>query len=122
MAGATGPYVFDGVDAKNQLKEDQYVALRDRTTGNILIPKMWCDVSTDNDRGWFLVFTAFPRIRSPYVTTSYGNIPTTSDEDMNKLSDDNIRTALLKAEPDKLEPNGGKPQLNLVRFGGITVV
>ena len=94
MAGATGPYVFDGVDAKNQLKEDQYVALRDRTTGNILIPKMWCDVSTDNDRGWFLVFTAFPRIRSPYVTTSYGNIPTTSDTDMNKLSDDNIRTAL----------------------------
>ena len=94
MSTSGGPYVFDGVDAKDQLKEDQYVALRDRTTGKILIPKMWCDVSTDNDRGWFLVFTAFPRIRSPYVTSAYGNIPTVNDTDMNKLSDDGIRTVL----------------------------
>jgi hypothetical protein len=94
MATSGGPYVFDGVDAKEQLGESQYVSLRDKTTGKILIPRMWCDVDTDNDRGWFLVFTAFPRIRSPYVTSAYGNIPTVNDTDMNKLSDDNIRTVL----------------------------
>lgn len=94
MATSGGPYVFDGVDAKDQLGESQYVSLRNRNTGKILVSKMWCDVDTDNDRGWFLIFTAFPRIRSPYVTTAYGNTPTTSDTDMNKLSDADIRTVL----------------------------
>lgn len=94
MAAATGPYVTSGEDAKRQLAGDQYVSLRDGNTGRVLIPRVWCDVTTDADRGWFLVFTAFPRIRSPYVTSAYGNIPTVDDTDMNKLSDDDIRTVL----------------------------
>lgn len=63
---------------------------------------VYCDITTDSDIGWHLVFTAFPRDTSPYVTaasntsnrTKNGTVPLESDTAMKKISDDDIRTIL----------------------------
>jgi hypothetical protein len=64
--------------------------------------RVFCDITTDANIGWHLVFTAFPRILSPYVNTAYdtdnrtptGIVPSQSDTDMRKVSDDDIKTIL----------------------------
>lgn len=64
--------------------------------------RVFCDITTDAAQGWHLVFTAFPRIRGPYVTAAYetnnrnpaGSVPLQSDTDMKKVTDDDIRTIL----------------------------
>lgn len=64
----------------------------------------YCDITSDADIGWHLVFTAFPRIRSPYVAGTYSTsnktksyqVPTPSDTDMKKFDDADIRTFLNK--------------------------
>ena len=63
---------------------------------------VFCDVTSDTTIGWHLVFTAFPRIRSVYVDTAYdtsnktknGNVPLTTDVDMKKFSDTDIKIIL----------------------------
>lgn len=63
---------------------------------------VFCDITSDTSIGWHLVFTAFPRIRSPYVPGLYntsnrsrnGSVPLTSDTDMKKIADADIRTLL----------------------------
>lgn len=65
--------------------------------------RVFCDITTDPTVGWHLMFTAFPRIRSPYVAAAYdtanrsttGTVPLQSDTDMRKVSDDDIRTILI---------------------------
>ena len=62
----------------------------------------YCDITTDDNVGWHLVFTAFPRDTSPYnansVSTSNrekgGTVPLPTDTTMKKFSDDDIRTIL----------------------------
>jgi hypothetical protein len=64
--------------------------------------RVFCDITSDANIGWHLVFTAFPRIRSPYVDTAYdtdnqnpaGSVPATTDTDMKKITDTDIRTIL----------------------------
>lgn len=56
--------------------------------------RVWADLTTDQNYGWALVFSAFPRIRSPYVNAAYGTLPTPSDTDMNKLADTDIKRIL----------------------------
>ena len=94
MGAAGGPFITSGVEAKRQLPNSRNVVLREKDTGRPLTPPMYCDVTTDSETAWFLVFTAFPRIRSPYVAEAYGGTPTPEDTDMNKFSDDVIRTVL----------------------------
>jgi len=63
---------------------------------------VYCDITTDPDIGWHLVFNAFPRDASPYVTTAVdtsnrtpnGTVPLPSDTTQKKLSDDDIRKVL----------------------------
>lgn len=63
---------------------------------------VYCDITTDAIVGWHLVFTAFPRIRSPYNPAAYntnnrvsgGSVPLTSDTDMKKINDTDIKTLL----------------------------
>jgi hypothetical protein len=64
--------------------------------------RVYCDITSDSTYGWHLVFTAYPRIRTPYVQAAYdtnntsttGNVPTPSDTDMRKFSDDDIKVIL----------------------------
>lgn len=63
---------------------------------------VYCDITSDTSIGWHLVFTAFPRIRTPYVDAAYattnrdknGTVPLTSDADMKKLADTDIKKIL----------------------------
>ena len=63
---------------------------------------VFCDITSDASIGWHLVFTAFPRIRTPYITSAYdtsnrtpaGSVPSTSDTDMKKISDTDIISLL----------------------------
>jgi hypothetical protein len=63
---------------------------------------VYCDIQSDPNIGWHLAFTAFPRIRSPYVGGAFdtnnkiknGSIPLPTDTDMKKFSDDDIRLLL----------------------------
>jgi hypothetical protein len=62
----------------------------------------YCDITTDTDVGWHLVFTAFPRATSPYVNaavntsnrTPGGSVPLETDTSQHKFADDDIRTIL----------------------------
>jgi len=62
----------------------------------------YCDITSDAEIGWHLVFTAFPRDTSPYnqsaVNTSNrvkdGTVPEPTDTSMKKFTDDDIRTVL----------------------------
>jgi hypothetical protein len=64
--------------------------------------RVYCDITSDANYGWHLVFTAFPRIRSPYTQNAYdtnntspnGNVPTPSDTDMRKFVDTDIHVIL----------------------------
>lgn len=63
---------------------------------------VYCDVTTDPDVGWHLVFNAFPRAESPYDSNAIrtnnrsknGTVPLPTDTLQSKLSDDDIRTIL----------------------------
>lgn len=63
---------------------------------------VYCDITTDPDVGWHLVFTAFPRDSSPYVSSAVGTsnrdkdgtVPQPTDTAMKKVTDDDIRTIL----------------------------
>lgn len=63
---------------------------------------VYCDITTDSDVGWHLVFVAHPRTRSPYVAQEYDTdnrsksfkVPLATDTDMTKIHDDDIRTLL----------------------------
>jgi len=62
----------------------------------------YCDITSDADVGWHLVFTAFPRIRSPYNQAAYNtsnrsksyNVPLPTDTDMKKFVDSDIHAIL----------------------------
>jgi len=64
--------------------------------------KVYCDITTDADYGWHLVFMAFPRVTSPYVSgaantsnrTTSGAVPLPTDTSQTKVTDDDIRTIL----------------------------
>ena len=63
---------------------------------------VYCDITSDASIGWHLMFTAFPRVTSPYnndaVATSNreksGVVPLPTDTTMKKTVDDDIRTIL----------------------------
>lgn len=63
---------------------------------------VYCDITTDANIGWHLVFTAFPRAASPYnngaVGTSNrqrnGDVPLPTDTSMRKVVDTDIHTIL----------------------------
>jgi hypothetical protein len=64
--------------------------------------RLLCDVTTDPDVGWHLAMTVFPRVRTPYITSSYntdigsatGQVPDKPDTDMHKISDTDLKTIL----------------------------
>lgn len=64
--------------------------------------KVYCDITTDADYGWHLVFMSFPRSTSPYVAeavntsnrTTSGAVPLPTDTGQTKVTDDDIRTIL----------------------------
>lgn len=94
MGASGGPIVYDGASAKAQLKSDSYVAVRDGINGPVTVPSVWADVSTDANTGWFLVFVAYPRVTSPYVSSAVGEPPNTSTGSQAKLADSAIRKLL----------------------------
>jgi hypothetical protein len=61
-----------------------------------------CDITTDTEIGWHLVFNSFPRDASPYVADSIstnnrekgGEVPLPNDTTQKKFSDNDIRTIL----------------------------
>lgn len=63
---------------------------------------VYCDITTDPNVGWHLVFNAFPRAESPYNAaairtsnrTRNGTVPLPADTLQTKLTDDDIRTIL----------------------------
>ena len=64
--------------------------------------RVFCDITTDANVGWHLVFNAFPRVESPYnaaaIRTSNrdpsGAVPLSTDTLQSKITDDDIRTIL----------------------------
>jgi len=64
--------------------------------------KVYCDITTDSDVGWHLVFMAFPRATSPYVAgevntsnrTRSGAVPLPTDTSQTKVTDTDIHTIL----------------------------
>ena len=92
-----GPIVYDSESAKLNLAQNCFTIIRNKETGKPLInEKVWVDVETDPSGAWFCVFIAYPRIRSPYNADRFGTTPPHPymDTDMNKLSDNDIRTIL----------------------------
>jgi hypothetical protein len=63
---------------------------------------VYCDITTDANIGWHLVFNAFPRDESPYnasaIRTSNrqknGTVPLPEDTEQKKITDNDIRTIL----------------------------
>jgi hypothetical protein len=63
---------------------------------------VFCDIETDPEIGWHLVFNSFPRDESPYnaaaIRTSNrqknGEVPLTTDTVQKKFTDNDIRTIL----------------------------
>jgi hypothetical protein len=63
---------------------------------------VYCDITTDSDIGWHLVFNAFPRDESPYNASAVrtnnrqktGSVPLPTDTLQTKFTDDDIRTIL----------------------------
>jgi hypothetical protein len=97
MGTSYGPIVYDSITAKRNLSFNTYTIIRDKDTGQPLInEKVWVDVETDPTGAWFCVFISYPRLISPYNSSRYGNTPPhpTIDDDMNKLSDVDIRKIL----------------------------
>jgi len=100
MATHGGIFVYDYISAKQNLRQDGLVYLRDSKSSNngVLV---WADVTSDPTGAWFLVFTAFPRDTSPYVTNAVGSsLPNPNDTSMRKLSDDNIRRILNNGQKE----------------------
>jgi hypothetical protein len=65
--------------------------------------RVFCDVTSgDENLGWHLTMTVFPRIRTPYTTASYdcdpktktGRVPLTTDTDMVKFADADLKIIL----------------------------
>jgi hypothetical protein len=100
MATHGGIFVYDYISAKQNLRQNGLVYLRDSKFSNngVLV---WADVTSDPTGAWFLVFTAFPRDTSPYVTNAVGSsLPNPNDTSMRKLSDDNIRRILNNGQKE----------------------
>jgi hypothetical protein len=100
MATHGGIFVYDYISAKQNLRQDGLVYLRDSKFSNngVLV---WADVTSDPTGAWFLVFTAFPRDTSPYVAEAVGSsLPNPNDTSMRKLSDDNIRRILNNGQKE----------------------
>lgn len=63
---------------------------------------VYCDITSDPDVGWHLVFNAFPRDTSPYVAeavgtsnrTKNGTVPLPTDTAQTKVDDSDIQTIL----------------------------
>jgi hypothetical protein len=95
MSVFSGPFIYDGYDAKRRLTTNQYVAIRSKTTDEIIVPRVWADVTSDANVGWFLVFMAYPRDTSPYVATAVGSdSPNPNDTSQTKLADSAIQAIL----------------------------
>lgn len=100
MATHGGIFVYDYISAKESLRQDGLVFLRDSKDSNSGV-LVWADVTTDPSGAWFLVFTAFPRDTSPYVTSAVGSsLPNPNDTSMRKISDDNIRRILNQGQKE----------------------
>jgi hypothetical protein len=62
----------------------------------------YCDITSDANIGWHLVFTAFPRAASPYVDVAVdtsnrspsGTVPLPTDTSQHKFDDADIKTIL----------------------------
>lgn len=95
MGVFAGPVVYDGPSAKNRVPSNQYVALRSGQSGEVVVPRVWADVTSDSTTGWFLTFMAYPRTTSPYNASAVGaDSPNPNDASMTKLSDTAIQTIL----------------------------
>lgn len=63
---------------------------------------VYCDITSDPNVGWHLVFNAFPRAESPYVATAVrssnrvpnGTVPLPTDTSQSKVTDTDIQTIL----------------------------
>jgi hypothetical protein len=63
---------------------------------------VYCDLQSDPNIGWHLVFTAFPRVTSPYNNDTVGTnnripngqVPLPTDDSMRKFNDTDIKTIL----------------------------
>ncbi len=95
MGVFAGPVVYDGPSAKDRVPSNQYVALRNGSSGEVAVPRVWVDVTSDSTTGWFLTFIAYPRVTSPYNASVVGSdSPNPNDSSMTKLSDTAIQTIL----------------------------
>lgn len=95
MGAHSGPIVYDGVSAKTNLRSNQYVAVRSGINGQVTVPRVWADVTSDATTGWFLTFMAYPRVTTPYNASAVGSdSPNPNDSSMTKLSDTAIQTLL----------------------------
>jgi hypothetical protein len=64
--------------------------------------RVFCDITSDPQRGWHLVFNVFPRAESPYIAEEVrssnrertGTVPSPTDTNQSKVSDADIRTIL----------------------------
>jgi hypothetical protein len=100
MATHGGIFVYDYISAKQNLRQDGLVHLRDSKSSDSGT-LVWADVTSDPTGAWFLVFTAFPRDSSPYVAGAVGSsLPNPNDTSMRKLSDDNIRKILNNGQKE----------------------
>jgi hypothetical protein len=100
MATRGGVFVYDYISAKENLREDGLVFLRDSSNSKSGL-LVWADVTTDPTGAWFLVFTAFPRDSSPYNSSVVGStLPNPNDTSMRKVSDDDIRRILNNGQKE----------------------
>lgn len=100
MSTVGGIHTYDYISAKNNMRKDGFVYLRDSSSSSDGII-VWADVTTDTTGAWFLVFTAFPRDSSPYIDSAFGDgLPKPDDTSMRKISDDNIRRILNNGQKE----------------------
>ena len=95
MGASAGPRVWNGQSAKAQLRSDGFIALRSAENGPVVLRRVYVDVTTDTEKGWFLTFMAYPRTASVYNPSAVGaDVPKPTDSTMTKLPDSSIRTIL----------------------------
>jgi len=100
MSTVGGIHAYDYISAKNNIRQEGFVYLRDSSSSSDGLI-VWADVTTDPTGAWFLVFTAFPRDSSPYIDSAFGSgLPKPDDTSMKKISDDNIRRILNNGEKE----------------------
>lgn len=96
MAAHGGPRVLGPNTAKRQLRQSNLTVIRSRNGGRpISTKRVYVDTTSDPTGAWFLVFMAFPRDTSPYVSGAVGaNPPRLTDTTQTKLADSVIQEIL----------------------------